>query len=139
MFLGNTFGFILDMMIGGDEGLREYLWSPQGGMKYALGSLASDRFGRYIITTMFDMVIQCTPNPNSNLHPIFPQPLPPTLTPTPRQPPVAVLHGYPLQARLLVPRADRRCRPEGLVPSDSSHLVYYLCASVSGRLLEERP
>ena len=25
------------------------------GMKYALGSLASDRFGRYIVTIIFDM------------------------------------------------------------------------------------
>ena len=29
MFLGNTFGFMLDTMIASDEGLREYLWSPQ--------------------------------------------------------------------------------------------------------------
>jgi len=77
------------MMIGSDEGLREYLWSPQGGMKYALGSLASDRFGRYLVTIMFDMVIPCTPNPNSNL-PLtrpFPNPYPqlshPYPTPTP--------------------------------------------------------
>jgi len=55
MLLGNTFGFMLDTMIASDEGLREYLWSPQSGMKYALGSLASDRFGRYIVTIIFDM------------------------------------------------------------------------------------
>jgi len=54
LLLGNTFGFMLDTMIASDEGLREYLWSPQMGMKYALGSLASDRFGRFIITIIFD-------------------------------------------------------------------------------------
>lgn len=46
-------------MIGSDEGLREYLWNPQDGMKYALGSLASARFGRYLITILFEMVMQC--------------------------------------------------------------------------------
>ena len=55
MFLGNTFGFILDTMLGSDEGLREYLWSVPSGMRYALGSLATDRFGRYIVTILFDM------------------------------------------------------------------------------------
>ena len=39
MFLGNTFGFVLDTMLASDEGLREYLWSPPAGMRYALGSL----------------------------------------------------------------------------------------------------
>ena len=29
IFLGNTFGFMMDTMIASDEGLREYLWSPQ--------------------------------------------------------------------------------------------------------------
>ena len=55
MLLGNTFGFILDAMLGSDEGLREYLWDPAMGMKYAMGSLATDRFGRYLVTILFDM------------------------------------------------------------------------------------
>jgi hypothetical protein len=55
MTLGGTFGYILDNMLGTDEGLREYLWRPQDGMKFALGRLASDRFGRYIVTILFDM------------------------------------------------------------------------------------
>ena len=55
MLLGGTFGFILDTMLGSDEGLREYLWDPPSGMRYALGSLATDRFGRYIVTILFDM------------------------------------------------------------------------------------
>ncbi len=50
MTLGGTFGFILDNQIGSDEGFREYLWSPSSGMKYALGALASARYGRCMIT-----------------------------------------------------------------------------------------
>ena len=55
MMLGGTFGFMLDNQIGSDEGFREYLWSPSSGMKYALGSLASQRYVRFIITLFFDM------------------------------------------------------------------------------------
>ena len=55
MILGGTFGFILDNEFGSDEGFREYLWSPWGGMQYALGSLASARYVRFIITLLFDM------------------------------------------------------------------------------------
>ena len=55
-----TFSFIADTMIGSDEGLREYLWNPQGGMKYALGSLASARYGRYLISILFEVVMPCT-------------------------------------------------------------------------------
>ena len=35
MLLGNTFGFLLDLMLASDEGLREYLWSPPKGMQCA--------------------------------------------------------------------------------------------------------
>ena len=55
MVLGGTWGFVLDNMFGTDEGYREYLWSPQGGMRYAMGLLRSDRYGRYIVTILFDM------------------------------------------------------------------------------------
>lgn len=55
MTLGGTFGFMLDCMFGSDEGFREYLWSPMGGMRYALGSLATNRFARYLVTILFDM------------------------------------------------------------------------------------
>ena len=55
-----TFNFIADTMIGSDEGLREYLWNPQSGMKYALGSLASARYGRYLISILFEVVMPCT-------------------------------------------------------------------------------
>ena len=55
MTLGGTFGFILDNQLGSDEGFREYLWSPGEGMRYALGALASARYGRYLITIIFDM------------------------------------------------------------------------------------
>ena len=55
MTLGGTFGFILDNQIGSDEGFREYLWSPQSGMKYALGALATARYCRYLLTILFDM------------------------------------------------------------------------------------
>ena len=55
MFLGNTFGFILDTMLASDEGLREYLWNPAGGMRYAMGSLATERFMRFFVTVIFDM------------------------------------------------------------------------------------
>ena len=55
MTLGGTFGFILDNQMGSDEGFRECLWNPGDGMKYALGALASARYGRYLITIIFDM------------------------------------------------------------------------------------
>lgn len=55
MLLGNTWGFVLDNMLGSDEGFREYLWSPQMGMRYAMGALGTGRFGRYLITIIFDM------------------------------------------------------------------------------------
>ena len=42
-------------MLGSDEGLREYLWDAPTGMRYALGSLATAKFGRYIVTILFDM------------------------------------------------------------------------------------
>ena len=54
MMLGGTFGFMLDNQIGSDEGFRD-IWSPSSGMKYALGSLASQRYVRFIITLFFDM------------------------------------------------------------------------------------
>ena len=53
--MGGTFGFVLDMVFGTDEGFREYLWSAPMGMKYAMGSLMTGRFGRYIVTILFDM------------------------------------------------------------------------------------
>ena len=52
---GGTWGFILDNMLGSDEGFREYLWSPMGGMRYAMGLLRSERYGRYVVTLLFDM------------------------------------------------------------------------------------
>jgi len=57
MVLGGTWGFVLDNMFGSDEGFREYLWSPQEGMYYAMGQLRSDRYARYIITILFDMYV----------------------------------------------------------------------------------
>ena len=44
--LGLSWGFVLDNMIGTDEGFREYLWSPNGGMLYAMGTLTTARFAR---------------------------------------------------------------------------------------------
>ena len=55
MTLGGTWGFVLDNMLGTDEGFREYLWSPERGMAYAMGCLYSHRFGRYVVTILFDM------------------------------------------------------------------------------------
>ena len=55
MGLGGTWGFILDNLFRSDEGFREYLWDTSMGMKYALGSLATFRFSRYMITVFFDM------------------------------------------------------------------------------------
>jgi len=55
MTLGGTWGFVLDNMFGSDEGFREYLWSTRGGMAYAMGSLYTERYGRYIVTILFDM------------------------------------------------------------------------------------
>jgi len=55
MTLGNAFGFVLDNLLGSDEGFREYLWSVTGGMKYAVGSLGTERFARYLVTILFDM------------------------------------------------------------------------------------
>merc|ERR1719178_469693 len=50
MTLGGTFGFIMDNMIGSDEGFREYLWDSTRGMKYAIGTLSTARYGRYLLT-----------------------------------------------------------------------------------------
>jgi len=55
--LGGAWGFVLDNLLGTDEGFREHLWSPVDGMLYAMGTLASGRFGRYIITLVFDMFV----------------------------------------------------------------------------------
>ena len=55
MTLGGTWGFVLDNMLGTDEGFREYLWSSRGGMAYAMGQLASERYSRYIVTLLLDM------------------------------------------------------------------------------------
>ena len=55
MTLGGTWGFVLDNIFGSDEGFREYLWSPQRGMWYAMGCLLTERFYRYIVTILFDM------------------------------------------------------------------------------------
>ena len=55
IFLGNTWGFVLDNMLGTDEGYREYLWNTQDGMRFALGCLYSAKFMRYMITLVFDM------------------------------------------------------------------------------------
>ena len=49
-----TFREVVDL-IGSDEGFREYLWSPQRGMWYAMGCLLTERFYRYIVTILFDM------------------------------------------------------------------------------------
>jgi hypothetical protein len=57
ILLGNTWGFVLDSMFGSDEGLREYLFSPREGISYALGSLATWRFARYMITVVFDTFV----------------------------------------------------------------------------------
>ena len=55
MTIGGTWGFMLDMMLGTDEGFREYLWSAPRGMAYAFGSLATARYLRFIVTILFDM------------------------------------------------------------------------------------
>jgi len=55
MTLGGTWGFLLDMVFGTDEGFREYLWSAPKAMQYAMGCLATARYGRYIVTILFDM------------------------------------------------------------------------------------
>jgi len=55
MTLGGTWGFVLDNLFGSDEGFREYVWDPRSGMDYAMGSLVTERFGRYVVTILFDM------------------------------------------------------------------------------------
>lgn len=55
MVLGGVWGFVLDCMFGSDEGFREYMWSPMGGVQYAFGSLSTTRFARYIVTIIFDV------------------------------------------------------------------------------------
>ena len=56
MTLGGTWGFVLDNMLGTDEGFREYLWSSRGGMAYSMGLIASERYARYLVTLLVDMV-----------------------------------------------------------------------------------
>ena len=55
MLLGNTYGFVLDNVLGSDEGFREYKWNSLDGMKYGIGSLGTARYARYLITIVFDM------------------------------------------------------------------------------------
>ena len=55
VFLGNTWGFVLDNVLGSDEGYREYLWNTWDGMKYGLGSIYTVKFMRYVITLFFDI------------------------------------------------------------------------------------
>ena len=55
MAIGGTWGFMLDMMFGSDEGFREYLWEPRRGMAYAFGALTTARYFRYVVTILFDM------------------------------------------------------------------------------------
>lgn len=55
VFLGNTWGFVLDNVLGTDEGYREYLWNSWDGMKYGLGSVYTVKFMRYVITLFFDI------------------------------------------------------------------------------------
>eukprot|EP00940_MAST-03C_sp_MAST-3C-sp2_P001604 g1604.t1 len=55
MLLGGTWGFVLDNMLGSDEGFREYKWSSASGMTYGIGSLGTSRYARYLITIIFDM------------------------------------------------------------------------------------
>ena len=54
MVLGGTWGFVLDNMLGTDEGFREYLWSSSGGMAYSMGLIASERYARYLVTLLVD-------------------------------------------------------------------------------------
>tara|TARA_B100000683_G_scaffold77283_1_gene76423 strand:- start:8166 stop:9275 length:1110 start_codon:yes stop_codon:yes gene_type:complete len=59
--LGQTFGFVMDNLLGSDEGLREYLRiGPTHAMQYAFGSLASARFARFLVTVAFDMFVTTT-------------------------------------------------------------------------------
>ena len=44
---GGTWGFVLDNLLGTDEGFREFLWDPFDGMRYAMGTLTTGRFGRF--------------------------------------------------------------------------------------------
>ena len=55
MTVGGTWGFMLDMTFGTDEGFREYLWASHKGLQYAFGSLVSPRYARYLVTILFDM------------------------------------------------------------------------------------
>ena len=36
-----------------------YRWSSLEGMKYAMGSVYSERYGRYVVTILFDMFVVC--------------------------------------------------------------------------------
>lgn len=55
MVLGGTWGFVLDNMLGTDEGFREYLWSSRDGMAYSMGLIASERYARFFVTLLVDM------------------------------------------------------------------------------------
>ena len=155
MTLGGTFGFVLDNMLGeklsralplccpshggvtppgSDEGFREYLWSPQRGMKYAIGALATARYGRYLLTIIFDMffTVILFKLLYSKLVLIPPSPAGASRT---LPSPLAARHlERPLRGAGLLPLS--RCYPShgGVTPPLSP-----LCVGAPRRLLDQRP
>lgn len=55
LMFGGTYGFILDQAIGQDEG---YGQDTMGGQfRYAFGSLATAKYGRYMVTVLIDLFL----------------------------------------------------------------------------------
>lgn len=55
MVLGGTIGFLLDNALGSEEGFAKSSESIGRGARHAFHSMASGKYGRYIVTILFDM------------------------------------------------------------------------------------
>lgn len=55
MILGGTIGFLLDNALGSEDGFAKTSQSLSRGTRHAFDSMASGKYGRYIVTILFDM------------------------------------------------------------------------------------
>lgn len=57
MFYGGTVGFLADISLGSDSGLRELKENFGGGIGFTFGNMATGRYVRYLLTVIFDTFV----------------------------------------------------------------------------------
>ena len=57
MFYGGTVGFLADISLGSDSGLRELKENFAGGIGFTFGNMATGRYVRYLLTVIFDTFV----------------------------------------------------------------------------------